>query len=122
MLFSCNFIYKLIPFLKTTFFSTFIILFYLLLILFQIFKDKILKEHQRLQKEYSSRLQDLERERQGLEEDKQQVERYKGLLLKQRDIMIALTGRLNDRDQVLLHIIQIFYSSFIFFFSLIFLS
>lgn len=28
-----------------------------------------------------------------------QVDRYKVLLLKQRDIMIALTARLNERDE-----------------------
>ena len=31
-----------------------------------------------------------------------QVERYKQLLLKQRDIMIALTQRLNERDDQIL--------------------
>ena len=31
-----------------------------------------------------------------------QVERYKALLLKQRDIMIALTQRLNERDNQIL--------------------
>ena len=30
------------------------------------------------------------------------MERYKQLLLKQRDIMIALTARLNERDEALL--------------------
>ncbi len=30
---------------------------------------------------------------------RQQVDRYKQLLLKQRDIMIALTARLNERDE-----------------------
>jgi hypothetical protein len=30
------------------------------------------------------------------------VDRYKGLLLKQRDIMIALTTRLNERDEQIL--------------------
>ena len=32
----------------------------------------------------------------------QQVDRYKHLLLKQRDIMIALTQRLNERDEQIL--------------------
>eukprot|EP01083_Nonionella_stella_P060713 158409_1 len=35
-------------------------------------------------------------------QDKAQVERYKELLLKQRDIMIQLTSRLNNRDQSIL--------------------
>lgn len=33
--------------------------------------------------------------------DKAQVDRYKTLLLKQRDIMIALTARLNERDETI---------------------
>ena len=31
-----------------------------------------------------------------------QVDRYKQLMLKQRDIMIALTGRLNERDETII--------------------
>lgn len=54
---------------------------------------------ERLRHEYEGRLQELEKERQGIEEEKAQVERYKQLLLKQRDIMIALTQRLNERDE-----------------------
>ena len=49
--------------------------------------------------EIDDRLADLERERECIEHDKAQVERYKQLLLKQRDIMIALTQRLNERDE-----------------------
>ena len=43
--------------------------------------------------------EDLEKERETIEEEKAQVDRYKQLLLKQRDIMIALTQRLNERDE-----------------------
>jgi kinesin family protein 3/17 len=39
-----------------------------------------------------------------MEEDKAQVDRYKQLLLKQRDIMIALTGRLNERDETIIQL------------------
>eukprot|EP00026_Physarum_polycephalum_P001361 Phypoly_transcript_01362.p1 GENE.Phypoly_transcript_01362~~Phypoly_transcript_01362.p1 ORF type:complete len:840 (+),score=175.37 Phypoly_transcript_01362:739-3258(+) len=53
----------------------------------------------KIQKEYEQKMSELERERQSIEEDKQQVDRYKGLLLKQRDIMIVLTAKLNERDQ-----------------------
>lgn len=49
--------------------------------------------------EYEARLRELESERQTVEEDRAQVDRYKQLLLKQRDIMIALTARLNERDE-----------------------
>lgn len=48
--------------------------------------------------DYADRLADLERERNTIELEKEQVERYKQLLMKQRDIMIALTQRLNERD------------------------
>ncbi|KAL7999410.1 putative kinesin-like protein [Plasmopara halstedii] len=59
-----------------------------------------LKEHQdRIRQEYECRLADLEKERETIEEEKAQVDRYKLLLLKQRDIMIALTQRLNERDE-----------------------
>lgn len=59
-----------------------------------------IREHQdRIRKEYECRLADLEKERETIEEEKAQVDRYKQLLLKQRDIMIALTQRLNERDE-----------------------
>jgi chromosome segregation ATPase len=59
-----------------------------------------LKEHQeRIRAEYEVRLADLEKERETIEEEKAQVDRYKQLLLKQRDIMILLTQRLNERDE-----------------------
>jgi len=46
----------------------------------------------------------MERERTQIEEDKAQVDRYKQLLLKQRDIMIALTSRLNERDETIIQL------------------
>ncbi len=55
-----------------------------------------------IRQEYEGRLGELERERQQIEEDKAQVDRYKQLLLKQRDIMIALTARLNERDETII--------------------
>ena len=48
---------------------------------------------------YEGKLASLERERESIEEEKAQVDRYKQLLLKQRDIMIALTQRLVERDE-----------------------
>jgi hypothetical protein len=50
-------------------------------------------------KQYEVKLSELEKERETIEEEKAQVDRYKQLLLKQRDIMIALTQRLNERDE-----------------------
>ena len=62
------------------------------------FRRAIQDEQRKIQEEYQHRVAELERERQTIETDKQQVDRYKVLLLKQRDIMIALTSRLNERD------------------------
>lgn len=56
-------------------------------------------EHRRIRHEYEQRLATIEAEHKVMEEDKAQVDRYKSLLLKQRDIMIALTARLNERDE-----------------------
>mmetsp|Transcript_62364 Transcript_62364/g.167305 ORF Transcript_62364/g.167305 Transcript_62364/m.167305 type:complete len:591 (-) Transcript_62364:39-1811(-) len=58
-------------------------------------------ENEKIHQEYQLKLEELERERQVLEEDKSQVDRYKNLLLKQRDIMIALTARVNERDETI---------------------
>lgn len=44
-------------------------------------------------------MNELEKERHTIEEDKAQVDRYKQLLVKQRDIMIALTARLNEKHE-----------------------
>lgn len=56
----------------------------------------------RTSQEYADRLLELDRERKAVAEDKEQVDRYKHLLLKQRDIMLSLTTRLNDRDETIL--------------------
>eukprot|EP01039_Chlorochromonas_danica_P003770 gene3770-4120_t len=62
--------------------------------------EVLMKEQQdRLRQEYEFKLADLERERESIEVEKAQVDRYKQLLLKQRDIMIALTQRLVERDE-----------------------
>lgn len=62
-----------------------------------------LEERQKvIREEYENRLQDIERERHQIEEDKIQIDRYKQLLLRQRDIMIALTARLNERDETII--------------------
>lgn len=87
------------------------------------FRNKLEEERQRIRREYEERVQELERERMEVEghkdekqaprteqqqqappsdanEDaKQQLRRYKQVVLKQRDIMIALTARLNERDE-----------------------
>ena len=55
-----------------------------------------------LKQEYEIKLRELEKERLQIEDDKVQIDRYKQLLLRQRDIMIALTVRLNERDETIL--------------------
>ena len=62
------------------------------------FRSALQEQQAKMRAEYDVRLADLERERTSIEEEKAQVERYKQLLLKQRDIMILLTQRLNERD------------------------
>ena len=57
------------------------------------------REHQRFAEQFDAKLRVLERERESLEEEKLHTSRYKQLLLKQRDIMVQLTARLNERDQ-----------------------
>ena len=64
-----------------------------------------LEEKQRLMRaEFDEKMQEIERERVQIEEDKQKVDRYQALLLKQRDIMIALTSRLNERDETIIQL------------------
>ena len=64
-----------------------------------------LEEKQKaIRKEYEEKLQEVEKERQQIEEDKAQIDRYKQLLLRQRDIMIALTARLNERDETIIQL------------------
>ncbi|OMJ69110.1 hypothetical protein SteCoe_33260 [Stentor coeruleus] len=64
-----------------------------------------LEEKQKaIRKEYESKLQEIEKERTQIEEDKAQIDRYKQLLLRQRDIMIALTARLNERDETIIQL------------------
>jgi hypothetical protein len=53
----------------------------------------------KIRHKYEAKMAELEKERENIEEEKAQVDRYKQLLLKQRDIMIALTQRLNERDE-----------------------
>eukprot|EP01028_Stygiella_incarcerata_P011389 TRINITY_DN6437_c1_g1_i1.p1 TRINITY_DN6437_c1_g1~~TRINITY_DN6437_c1_g1_i1.p1 ORF type:complete len:1007 (-),score=355.63 TRINITY_DN6437_c1_g1_i1:282-3302(-) len=66
------------------------------------FRSALQEEYKRVHRQYEDRLAALEKERESIEEDKAQVDRYKQLLLKQRDIMIALTARLNERDETIL--------------------
>ena len=59
------------------------------------FKAVLREEQERVKAEYEGKIRELEADRQEAEEGRAQVGRYKAVLLKQRDIMIALTARLN---------------------------
>jgi len=63
------------------------------------FKIALKQEQSRIKKEYESKLADIEKDRESLNEEKAQTDRWKAVLSKQRDIMIQLTARLNERDQ-----------------------
>ena len=70
------------------------------------FQSALAEKQKLIRQEYEGKLGELERERQQLEDDKVHVERYKHLLLKQRDIMIGLTSRLNERDETIISMQQ----------------
>ena len=63
------------------------------------FKQALQQEQARIRKLYNTKMAELDKERNAMEEEKVQTDRYKQLLMKQRDIMIQLTARLNERDQ-----------------------
>ena len=66
------------------------------------FAAKLEEEQSRIRDEYEGKLRELEQDRAEAEEGRAQVGRYKAVLLKQRDIMIALTARLNERDETII--------------------
>lgn len=68
------------------------------------FRSALETKHKIIREEYEEKLQEIEKERQMIEADKAQVDRYKQLLLKQRDIMLALTARINERDDTIIHL------------------
>ena len=55
------------------------------------FRVALEKKQRQIREEYDEKLKELEVERTQIEDEKTQVDRYKQLLIKQRDIMIALT-------------------------------
>ena len=66
------------------------------------FRSLLAREQSKIREEYEKRLSELEFERRSVAEDKAATERLKGLLLKQRDVMVALTKRLGERDKEVL--------------------
>lgn len=63
------------------------------------FQNALQEQQHVLLIEFDQKMQEIEKERQRLEEGKSEVAGYKDLLVKQRDIMIELTSRLNERDE-----------------------
>ncbi len=63
------------------------------------FKNALAEKQSKLVKEFDIKIQDIEKEREQLEIDKSQVEKYKSLLLKQRDIVITLTNKMNEKEE-----------------------
>lgn len=68
------------------------------------FRTALEQKYKEMREEYNLRIQEVEKERDLIEQDKAQIDRYKQLLLRQRDIMIALTARLNERDDRILQL------------------
>ena len=64
----------------------------------QVFKVALENQHNLFVKEFDKKIQEMSKEKQEGEIDKKRGVKYKNLLLKQRDIMIALTTKLNERD------------------------
>ena len=65
------------------------------------FRSALEERQTTLLKEFDQKLQEFDKEKQQIEEDKVQVEHYKKFLQKLRDIMIALTTRLNERNETI---------------------
>ena len=66
------------------------------------FKSMLAQEQSRIREEYKKKMAELENERRLIAEDKAATEKLKSLLLKQRDVMVALTKRLGERDKEVL--------------------
>ena len=50
---------------------------------------------------YESKIQEIEKEKEKMFEDIHESEQYKDILNKQKDIMIALSNKLNERDEII---------------------
>lgn len=68
------------------------------------FKNAIEANNSQMKKKLQEKLDEIEKERKEIEEGKSQVEKYKKLLSKQKDIMIAMTNKLNERDEMILQL------------------
>ena len=68
------------------------------------FQTLLAAEQARIRELYAKKMAELEAERRAVAEDKAAAERLKGLLIKQRDVMVALTNRLAERDEQVLQL------------------
>ena len=68
------------------------------------FRTLLAAEQSRIREQYAVRLAELENERRSVAEDRAAAERLKSLLVKQRDVMVALTQRLAERDAEVLQL------------------
>ena len=59
---------------------------------------------QKLQLEYKEKLQKLDREQLKIQEDRLQSEKYKSFVKDYKEIIVALTARLNERDEAILQL------------------
>ena len=68
------------------------------------FRQALEKKQKTIREEYEKRLKSLEEERIMIEDDISHVDKYKKLLIKQSNIMVALTNRLNVRDETIIQL------------------
>ena len=79
------------------------------------FRSALEKRQLMLMKEFDQKLKNFEFESERIDYDKAQAEKYRSLLLKQKDIMVALTTKLNERDESLVQLqdqIDVYVKSF----------
>jgi len=79
------------------------------------FRSALEKRQLMLMKEFDQKLKNFEFESERIDHDKAQAEKYMSLLLKQKDIMVALTTKLNERDESLVQLqdqIDVYVKSF----------
>jgi len=67
----------------------------------QVFKKALENQQNNLMKEFDKKIQEFTKDKINEAQDKKQIEKFRNLLLKQRDIMIALTSKLNERDDTI---------------------
>ena len=62
------------------------------------------KKQNSLLKEFDNKLQEFQKEKNKNSNNNEEIERYKQLILKQREMMSALTKKVNERDEMILQL------------------